>query len=347
MTPVTVDVTRPARSLEVLIRRTGAKECRASRFGRVFRGRGVCHGAREHNDSLQLTLADEGTEAARVIVRCWAGCPPGRIVELAGLGMGDLFARTRGRTTGRDIPLPPRPAPRPARATGKPLSIEEARAAVARIGHRKHSGEWMGRSWVYSSVFGRPALLVVRADGPGPKIVRQFHAAVDGWAWGGPETSVDAPAGGWLLPLYHDDLLWVPDGVPVFVVEGEAKCDELRAIGLQATTLAGGSNPFVVERADLSVLRDLQVEILADHDQAGLDHAIRVAAKIMDDPERQLHVRVLPFPEAFGADYPLGSDVADVIAKLRGEGLEDPEIVECISIAVEHAQAIRVVKGAS
>ncbi len=88
---------------------------------------------------------------------------------------------------------------------------------------------------------------------------------------------------------------------PVFLVEGEKDADNLAALGLVATTNAGGAAKWLEVFAE--ALRDRVVVLLPDNDEAGRKHAAVVG--------RSLHgiageVRVLDLP-----DLPPKGDVSD------------------------------------
>jgi hypothetical protein len=118
--------------------------------------------------------------------------------------------------------------------------------------------------------------------------------------------------GGWItqkvfegiprIPYRLSDLAKYPDG-SVFVTEGEKDADNVAALGLCATTVAGG-----VWTTDCTApLAARDVFILEDNDTAGRQHAL-AAAKVLHGVAKS--VRIVGF-----ADLPKGGDVSDWLAQ--------------------------------
>src|SRR4051794_38806684 len=82
-------------------------------------------------------------------------------------------------------------------------------------------------------------------------------------------------------PLYClADILRAPLGTErVFLVEGEKACEVARALGLLATTTAGGS--AAPHQTDLTPLAGRTVVILPDNDAAGEKYALAVAGALL------------------------------------------------------------------
>jgi hypothetical protein len=99
-----------------------------------------------------------------------------------------------------------------------------------------------------------------------PKDFRQRRPHNGGWAW----SLGDAPRVLYRLP----ELLQNRERA-AFVVEGEKDVDRLRELGLVATTNAMGAGKWRPEYTE--ALRDRQVVILPDNDDAGRKHAEAVA----------------------------------------------------------------------
>jgi putative DNA primase/helicase len=81
-------------------------------------------------------------------------------------------------------------------------------------------------------------------------------------------------------------------GYLVFVVEGEAKVDALRGIGITATTNAGGAGKWQPEFSER--LRGVDVVLLPDNDEPGWKHAHEVGASLAGISSR---TRILILPE--------------------------------------------------
>ncbi|MDQ3919586.1 MAG: AAA family ATPase [Acidobacteriota bacterium] len=93
-------------------------------------------------------------------------------------------------------------------------------------------------------------------------------------------------AGGWAyklngvprVPYRLPELLAAPTEETVFIVEGEKDADRLSALGLVATTNAGGAGKWRDEFSDY--LRGRRVVVIPDNDEPGRDHAARVAQSL-------------------------------------------------------------------
>lgn len=109
------------------------------------------------------------------------------------------------------------------------------------------------------------------------------------------------PGGGWVWNLegvrrilYRlPDLLSAPRDQPVFVVAGEKDADNLRAVGLTATTnVCGERSEWLDSYSDALCGRD--VIVVEDRDSAGRRHAHEVCGSLM---ERARSLRRVRFPE--------------------------------------------------
>jgi hypothetical protein len=87
----------------------------------------------------------------------------------------------------------------------------------------------------------------------------------------------------------------------VFIVEGEKDADALAAHGLCATTNVGGAGKWTAEYSD--VLKDSDVVILPDNDEAGRNHAQKVAEALYGKAKR---ITILELP-----DLPPKGDASD------------------------------------
>lgn len=70
----------------------------------------------------------------------------------------------------------------------------------------------------------------------------------------------------------------VADGSPIWVVEGEKDADTLIKMGIVATTTTGGAGVWDAEHT--RTLAGAYVEVIADNDAPGIDHALDVASKL-------------------------------------------------------------------
>jgi hypothetical protein len=106
------------------------------------------------------------------------------------------------------------------------------------------------------------------------------------------------------VPYRLGALLERPEGAPVYIVEGEKDVERLAKLGIVATSNAGGVGKW---RAELSAfLRGAIVHILCDNDDAGRDHARKVAASLHGAAAT---VRVVNLP-----GLPPKGDVSDWLA---------------------------------
>jgi putative DNA primase/helicase len=126
-----------------------------------------------------------------------------------------------------------------------------------------------------------------------PKDFRQRKPdGAGGWRWN---------LNGTRRVLYRlPELLTRSDEI-VFIVEGEKDADNLARLGLLATTNAGGANAWRDEYAE--TLRGRDVVIIPDNDDAGRQHAARVAHSLQN---LAASVKILELP-----NLPPKGDVSD------------------------------------
>lgn len=145
----------------------------------------------------------------------------------------------------------------------------------------------------YLSEAGELLYQAVRLE---PKGFRQRRPEGTGWNWS---------TKGVRRVLYRlPELVKLKPGTAVFVVEGEKDADALVALGLQATTNAGGADKWSNEFAQQLV--EMRVVILPDNDEPGRKHGKRVAKSLKAVNAK--HV-VLELP-----DLPEKGDVSDWLA---------------------------------
>lgn len=116
-----------------------------------------------------------------------------------------------------------------------------------------------------------------------PKSFRQRRPdGKGGWTW--------SVKGVRVIPYRLPEFLAEP-ARPVVVVEGEKDCDNLARIGVLATTNACGAGKWT--DAHSAFLRGRRVVVLPDNDEAGRDHARRVARSLHGVAES---VRIVELP---------------------------------------------------
>ncbi|MBI5758810.1 MAG: DUF3987 domain-containing protein [Planctomycetales bacterium] len=199
-----------------------------------------CPAHEDHNPSLSITEASD-----RVLIRCFAGCSPQAVVEAVGMSMSDLFIDTRNAKPAKVTTT---------KAKGKTFATPEA--AITELSRKLGTPT---AQWTYHDDHGQPVGVVVRWDTLTGKEIRPVAKIGDGWIIG----AMPEPRRLYGLP----ELRKLPPGSRVYVVEGEKCVEALRAIGLVATTSAGGSN--AAKLTDWSPLGGHEIIIIPDHDASG------------------------------------------------------------------------------
>jgi hypothetical protein len=121
-----------------------------------------------------------------------------------------------------------------------------------------------------------------------------------GWSWSLGKTRRVL----YRLPEVRDA---VASGRLVLVVEGEKDTDKLRRLGFTATCNVGGANKWRTEYTES--LRDVDVVIIGDNDDAGRAHVAHVASSLHGVARR---VRALNLPQAW-PECPAKGDISDWI----------------------------------
>jgi len=149
----------------------------------------------------------------------------------------------------------------------------------------------MSACYGYSDEEGNVLFQVVRYE---PKDFRQRRPdGKGGWVW--------SVKGVRQVPYRLPQLLHVPWGTPVFVVEGEKDVLRLESLGLVATCNAGGAGKWPDALNESFARR--RVVILADNDEPGHQHADKVCRALS---KAEAEVRVLSLP-----GLPPKGDVSD------------------------------------
>jgi len=240
-----------------------------------------CPAHDDKHPSLSIGIGEEG----RVLLNCHAGCETKAIMASLGLEMKDLMPRRHSTTT---------PTESHPHSSGGFASPDEAVAALERtLGH-------VTKRWVYTDTAGEPVSETLRWDTPAGKTIRPVSKHGDRWLI----KAMPSPR-----PLMHlPELTDLPDGAWVYIVEGESCVDAGRAIGLVATTSAGGSK--AAAKTDWSVLKNKVAVILPDHDEAGESYAEAVADLCHQAGADE--VRIVRLANRW-ADLPAGGDLVDVL----------------------------------
>jgi 5S rRNA maturation endonuclease (ribonuclease M5) len=103
----------------------------------------------------------------------------------------------------------------------------------------------------------------------------------------------------------------IKDKKPVIVVEGEKDCESLAHLGFTATTCAMGAGKWRKHYSDM--LKGGTVYIIADHDEAGANHAQSVAKSLAGKAEAVYMVDLTAaLPETM-TEIPGGYDISDLL----------------------------------
>lgn len=107
----------------------------------------------------------------------------------------------------------------------------------------------------------------------------------------------------------------------MFVCEGEKDCDNLAAIGLAATTNAGGAEKWKAEHSE--ALRGRLVFILPDNDEPGRRHASAVAVSLHNIAAGVRIVNLSHLPDKGDvSDWLAAGGTADELLRLANEAPE-------------------------
>jgi putative DNA primase/helicase len=216
-----------------------------------------------------------------------------------GLTTADLFSREPGRDPPSGNGKANR-GPKPERRAGPTLEAA-LRGMILRCG--KPTG-----CWTYHNADGSEAFRVYRFDftdlqtGEPEKDFRPVHQTPKGWVVGDPPGP---------LPLYH--LPELAAAARIYVTEGEKACDEVRRLGVGATTSAHGAQSPA--KTDWTPLAGKQVVILPDHDTAGEAYA-EAAATILAGLSPPARVAILRLATLWRSEaaIPGGADVVQWLA---------------------------------
>lgn len=304
------------------VRATGERTARASCPSPAHR-RG------DRNPSLLLKLADNGG----LIFSCRAGCGKDQVLAALGLRWRDLcHDRPReGRIMSRLVKT------YPYRTPDGVTSFEVCRYHPKQGFPPRRKLPQCGGDWVYSIVGGPVRRVEARQEESGYKAVRY-----DGvWQPGDPCPAgcvMTAPAELW---PYNADLLAAEPERIAFWCEGEKDADNLRKLGLLATTTQGGAGVAQKEgaaawkRAWNKLFRDRTVVVVPDNDPAGYGYAAwAIGCLVMAGCQGVIPLRLKGmrpkgdvsdylfdrFPEADrqGHDSPAARHVRQLVAKANG-----------------------------
>jgi hypothetical protein len=236
----------------------------------------LCPAHEDRRPSLSIARGEKG-----IVLKCHAGCKTSDILAKLGLKPIDLFDAKFGLKSADMFANADRSTGTATRATP--------------------TGQLV---YAYRDEQGRLLFEVVRGRGPG----KTFHQRQ-------PDPS---KPGRWILnlkgvrrvPYRLPELLAAAADQPVFVVEGEKDVDNVRELGLVATTnpCGVGGGGLWADPKFAAPLAGRPVIVLPDNDPPGRQHAERVAESLVAAGAKS--VRVLELPGL----RPEGGDVSDWIA---------------------------------
>ena len=272
-----------------------------------------CPAHEDRNPSLSIATGDDG----RCLVNCHAGCETTAILAALGLEMKDLMPE-------RQKPSRHTRATSPATATTATASdFATADEAVAAL-ERKLGP--CSRRWVYTDTTGAPVAETIRWDPAGArKQIRPISRRGDRWVI----EAMPEPQ-----PLLHlPDIISLPDDAWVYVCEGEKAADAARAIGVVATTSAGGAE--AAGKTDWSPMKSKVVVILPDNDDAGERYAEEVAR--LSRRAGAEEVRIVRLVDRW-PDLPEHGDIADVLDLEGGDAEAVHEALDILAVATPPEQ---------
>lgn len=173
----------------------------------------------------------------------------------------------------------------------------------------------------YRDESGELLFQVVRMQ---PKTFRQRRPNGTGWEY--------KVKGTRQVPYRLPDLVAAPLNQQVYVVEGEKDVDRLAKLGVIATCNAGGAGKW--HKAHAEPLKDRAVIVIPDNDEAGRDHAQKVAkslkgiaadVRILELPDLPEKGDVVDWLDAGGTAEQLAKLPTSAPAALNGEGKGDDE----------------------
>lgn len=222
-----------------------------------------CPGHEDRANSLSIGYGDGG----RILVHCFVGCAPERIVATLGLTMADLFpasaATSRRDRAGRHTRGEGAPNPSDTTATAQHPGLTLARYAEA-----KRLDPDRLRAFGLSDVFyqGAPAVRIAYRDGAGNEAAVRFRLRLDKSADGEDRFRWKSGTRSCLYGL--DRLTLAQEQGYIVLPEGESDCHTLWSHGEPAVGVPGANNWN--ESRDAPLLADIQrIYVVVEPDKGG------------------------------------------------------------------------------
>jgi len=148
------------------------------------------------------------------------------------------------------------------------------------------------------------------------------------------------------VPYRLPELLASPLSARVYIVEGEKDVDRLMGLGLVATCNAGGAGKW--DKSFSEYLQDRTVIILPDNDDAGRDHAQKVAKSLRSATTSMVRILELPgLPEKGDvSDWLDAGGTAEELQKLKTTAPEKSESEEDAEEEIKRSQTDKLVEFA-
>jgi len=148
------------------------------------------------------------------------------------------------------------------------------------------------------------------------------------------------------VPYRLPELLASPLSARVYIVEGEKDVDRLMGLGLVATCNAGGAGKW--DKSFSEYLQDRTVIILPDNDDAGRDHAQKVAKSLRSATTSLVRILELPgLPEKGDvSDWLDAGGTAEELQKLKTIAPEKSESEEDTEEEIKRSQTDKLVEFA-
>ncbi len=291
-----------ARVLDALYQVTGTQP---QRNGRGWSSR--CPGHDDRRPSLSISEGRDGC----VLLKCHAGCTLDAICDALGIKKFELFPGRGDGCTRTTKASPNRGA----------ITFATADDAVAAL--ERQLGTWSAL-WIYQNAAGEQVGAVVRWDRPDGKDIRAIARKDSRWVIG----AMQSPRPLYMLPA-------LAGAQRMYLTEGEKCADVLRALGLIATTSAGGAK--AARKTDWTPLAGKEVVLLPDNDDAGARYAEDVAS-ILTTLTPAAAVKIVELP-----GLPRAGDAVDYIESRRAACRSDDEIRTDIEALVETATFVEPV----
>lgn len=232
----------------------------------------ICPAHDDHKPTLYLREGDKG-----IIMDCKAGCDTKDICARLGISMADLFREPPQRTGSRARNAAPARAPAPAK------EAKAARTCASYAEAYGRNGNQLVKVYPYTNSDGAVLFEVARLRTPdGGKTFRQHRPVKpDGSGKCAFPIRLDVPA------ELRDKLIYrqaeveaaVAAGKTVYIVEGEKDADTMAALGLTATTNAGGAGKWREGHTE-HLKGAAEVVLIPDNDKPGEEHVKRMFREI-------------------------------------------------------------------